>query len=141
LSVCYVGKCAQAAGRGYSFKFNGGTVSFTNAQGKAWDSLGGSAPDPYVILTVDGVNICITGYFEDSTTLGAMDTNCSATLAASSEVLMEIWDYDSGATKGDKMDAVIYSGAALAQMLHAGGNYGFLNTNKLSTLDFTVTPE
>ena len=130
--------CEPADGASYVLTFISATVPALTSSGGNWDTFPASLPDPYVVVTVDGIVACQTTYVSDSTTPYWGFACPPVPIHVNSTVLIDIRDTDP--VSSDDMDSTIWTGS-FGGILAAGSFDGSFNTKNISTIHFTVTAQ
>lgn len=94
-TICVGTMCEPAFGRIYHFSQIAVTVAAQNPGGSAWDPFGG-APDPQVVITLNGTDIIKTGVASDTFSATYTDTNDTEIIAGST-LELHVTDSDVGA--------------------------------------------
>ena len=103
-SICYVGKCSEAAGKPYVFHFSSGKIPPLSADGTGWDAF--DKPDVYVVLRVDGEVVGKTSVAKETfEPIWAQDMP-AVTIWASTKIEVELWESD--ATGDDYIDGATW---------------------------------
>lgn len=91
-NICVSGACVPAFGRFYEVRDVSVSVPTTDDTGAAWDALGG-APDPFIVVSVDGSEIA-TSATRDDTFSASFAGPYAASLLAGSSLTIEVYDED-----------------------------------------------
>ncbi len=113
--VCQNSNCTSASGLAYVFTINSITASTLDSTGSSWD-VGGGAPDPYVVVKVDGVAKCTTTVKQDVFS-GFWFTDCAPIILYSFNAV-EVDVFDQDLTTDDFMDGSLWND--FTSILHAG---------------------
>jgi hypothetical protein len=126
------GYCDAASGKTYTMKIVDAAIG-----GSGWDS-DGSAPDPYVEVSVNGSLVCSTNYKSDTYyPYWGVTCNQTLTLSQSDTLLVVVWDDDFGLD--DTLGSKSWTGSALVGLLHDGAYDASMSSNG-TTLYFKLTP-
>jgi len=89
--MCIDNDCESALNRDWVITIVGGTIPERRQSGETWDALGG-APDPYVVVTVDGER-CVTATKND-TFSPRWNEECTFTVFDDSTLQVKMGDED-----------------------------------------------
>jgi len=91
-NICIVDACEPAFGRTYSVLVASLTIKTTNPEGTSWDSVGG-APDPYVVISLNDVEILNTAEIQD-TFDPIFNDQATVVIPAGAKFRFDAWDGD-----------------------------------------------
>lgn len=91
-NICILGACEAAFGRIYSITDVTVSVPTADGTGASWDALGG-APDPFIVVTVNGSSI-VTSATRDDVFSASFFGPYDATIVGGSSLAIEVWDAD-----------------------------------------------
>jgi hypothetical protein len=92
-TICSAGVCVPAFGRAYTIIVHSMLISTYTPDGLYWDA-GGGAPDPYVIIWLDGVSLATTSYVADSFVPMWNEAAPPAIILPGSRLQFDVWDSD-----------------------------------------------
>ena len=91
--ICVGTTCAPAFPRSYQLELYA-SLGSRDPDGACWDDLFCGAPDPYVTVRVDGVNVYRTREASESFSARYPGERVTVSLRSGSEVFLEAWDSD-----------------------------------------------
>lgn len=131
LEFCNAGSCDEVAGRSFFVSADRGTAA-TNGD---WDT-GGGAPDPFVMIFLDGDLQCYTST-EDDTFEPGWGEGCDVNFESGGELEFDMYDED--VSDDDVMLYYVASGTDDLVTLARDGSDIF--SNDYASLTISVTPE
>lgn len=91
-TICIGSSCEPAFGRTYRVSIASLAVAAQNGDAEAWDAFGG-APDPYVVVFLNGTNVLQTAEAQDTFSPTYPDA-VDLIIPAGARVTVEVWDGD-----------------------------------------------
>jgi hypothetical protein len=131
LEFCNAGSCDEVAGRKFFVSAESGTA-VTDGD---WDA-GGGAPDPYVVIFMNGRQECYTST-DDDTFNPRWGEGCDVVFDSGGE--LEIDMYDEDVTSDDLMLTFVASGTD--ELVSLVRDESVTLSNDYASLDISVTPD
>ncbi|HVV84846.1 MAG TPA: C2 domain-containing protein [Kofleriaceae bacterium] len=92
-TICLNGTCVAAFGRVYTITVVNGRVPLMDPAGESWDPIGG-APDPYAVVTLNGVNLGMTPVVQDNFNPVWNTAAAPQVIPAGSTLFVDMFDQD-----------------------------------------------